>query len=405
MMLLQIAWRNLWRNKRRSVIILTSIIIGVAAMDCVDGLMRGFAVQMLDIQLGAHTAHLQIHASGFNDNKVVQKFMATSDTALEALDSSAHVRYFSRRTVSFGLLSSASNSSGVSLVGIDPAQEKLLTTIHSSIIEGGYFDTQGHEIVISRQMAKTLDVGLGDRVVAMASALDGTVGSEMFRVVGMYQSPSLAFDKMYVYVPLKLAQRMLHVDNSIAEIAVVTNNIDSVGVLKKELSLKLGPTYEVLSYRDLLPLLVSQIEMMDSLMFVFYLLIGAALVFGIINSFLMAVYERIHEFGVLKSIGMKNGYVLAMIELEALLLGVIGCLIGTALGAGIVLLAGKVGLNLAMFSEGLAAWGMGAILYPMINWLSIALGALIIVLICMLAAVYPARRAMTLEPVQAITYV
>ncbi len=405
MMLLRIAWRNLWRNKRRSFIILTSIIVGVAAMDWMDGLARGYVIQMLENQLGAHTAHLQIHAAGFNDNKVVQNYMPHSDTVVARVRATPLVRNFSRRIVAFGLLSSAGNSSGVSLIGIEPEQEKLITTIHRNIVEGRYLGTGEHEIVISRNMAKTLDVGPGDRVVAMASARDGTIGSEMFRVVGIYRSASLSFDRMYVYVPLSTAQQMLHVDSSVAEIAVLAAAIDSVGAIQHELSSKLGPAYEVRSYRDLLPSLVSQIEVTNSLMYLFYVLIGAALIFGIINTFLMVVFERMREYGVLKSIGMNNTYVLAMIELEALLLGVIGCVAGTALGAGIVLVVGKVGLNLALFAEGLAAFGTGAILYPVLDWSSVVLGALIIVLICLLAAVYPARRAMKMEPVQAMMYV
>jgi ABC-type lipoprotein release transport system permease subunit len=405
MMILQIAWRNLWRNKRRSFIILTSIIVGVAATDWMDGLARGYTTQMLENQLGAHTAHLQIHAKGFNDNKTVQNFMRNSDSVMMAVKSKGQIKNYSRRIVTFGLLSSASNSSGISLVGIEPNQEQCVTTIHRNIVEGKYFTNTANEIVISRQMAKTLDVGLGDRLVAMASTQDGTVGSELFRITGIYQSPSLSFDKMYVYVPLQIMQQMLHVDDRIAEIAIIGKDIDSVEVMKKELSAKLGSTYEVLSYNDLLPSLVSQIELMNSLMYLFFVLIGTALIFGVINTFLMAVYERIREFGVLKSIGMKDVYLLIMIELEALLLGLIGSIIGTILGAGVVLIVGKVGLNLAIFSKGLTAFGSGAILYPRFDWFSVGIGAVIIIMICLLAAIYPARRAMKLEPMQAIMYV
>lgn len=374
-------------------------------MDWMDGLARGYTLQMLVNQLGAHTAHMQIHARGFNDNKVVQNYLTDPDSVISVVKSSRYVSNYSRRIVAFGLLSSASNSAGVSLVGIEPDREERITTIHSHLVEGRYLGSDEGEMVISKQMANTLDVSLGDRVVAMASALDGTVGSEMFRVAGIYESASLSFDKMYVYVPLKRAQEMLRVDNRVAEVAILAADIDSVEVMKKEFLAKLGPACEVQSYSDLLPMLVSQIELMNTLMYVIFILIGAALVFGIINAFLMAVYERIHEFGVLKSIGMKNIYVLAMIELESLLLGVIGCTIGTALGAGIVLYVGKVGLNLAVFSKGLVAFGTGAVLYPAINWSSIINGAMIILIICLLAALYPARRAMKLEPIQAITYV
>ncbi len=405
MMLLRLAWRNLWRNSRRSFVLLTSIIVGVAAMDWMDGLTRGFVAQVLDNQLGAHTAHLQIHAAGYSNDRVVQNFMPAPGAAITALQNSPYVHRFSPRVATSGLLSSATNSSGVIIVGIQPAQEALVTTIHQGITEGKYFERGGHEIVISSHLARTLNVGLGDRLVAMASALDGTVGAEMFRVVGLYRSSSLSFDRSHVYVPIALAQEMLRVGHRIAEIAVTASTIDSVEVLKSDLASALGPDYEVSSYRDLLPSLVSQVEIMSSMMLVVGNLIGAALLFGVVNTFLMAVYERIHEFGVLNSLGMKNRYVLTMIALEASLIGFIGCVIGTLLGGGTVLLAGKVGLNLARFSEGLAGWGTGAVLYPLVDWGSITIGAAMILLICVLSALYPAWRARSLGPAEAILYV
>jgi ABC-type lipoprotein release transport system permease subunit len=382
-----------------------SIIVGVAAMNWTDGLARGFMKQMLVNQLGVHTAHLQIHARGFNDNKVVQNYMLESNLVIALLEQMPAVKQFSPRIIAFGLLSSASSSAGVSIVGIDPDKEAGITTIHKDIIEGKYLSGDPHEIVLSKRLAKTLDVGLGDRIVTMASTIDGTVGSEMFRVVGLYQSASISFEKMYIYVPIATAQQMLHVADRIAEVAVVAENIDSVGAIQKASASKLGTKYEVLSYRDLLPFLVSQIEMMDSMIVIFYVLIGAAMIFGIINTLLMSVFERIHEFGVLKSIGMKNGYVFSMIEIEAMLLGIVGSVIGTAIGVSVVSIVEKTGLNLTVFSEGLAAFGSGAILYPVLDWGSVALEIVVILFICMLAAIYPARRAMKLEPVQAIYYV
>jgi putative ABC transport system permease protein len=405
MMLLRLAWRNLWRNRRRSIIILASIIVGVVAMNFVDGLARGFTMQMFTNQLSAHTAHMQIHARGFNDNRIVQNFMVHPDSVEALLQNNPQVKHFSRRVSVFGLLSSASNSAGVSIVGIEPEQEAHVTTIKSSIVEGNYLGTGAHDIVLSRRLAQTLDIGLGDRVVAMASSLDGKVGSEMFRVVGLYQSASLSFDKMYVYTPLTTTQQMLGVGDRIAEFAVIANDVNMVQSLKQYAAAQLGSGYEVLSYHDLLPSLLSQIEMMSSLMSVFYLLIGSAMIFGIVNTLLMSVFERIREFGILKSIGMKNRLVFTMIETEAFLLGIVGTAVGTVFGVALNLYLSHEGLNLAVFSEGLAAFGSGAILYTVVEWSAVVTEVVVVLFICIIAAVYPAIRAMKLEPVQAIYFV
>jgi len=405
MMLLRLAWRNIWRNRRRSLIIITSIVVGVLAMSFVEGLSRGFLKQMFDNQLGAHTSHLQIHRRGFNDNRIVQNFMDEGARVSSMLEQNANVQYFSKRVTAYGIISSASNSSGVYIVGIDPKREAKITTIDESIAHGQHLSGQRHEVVISKRLAETLGAGLGDRVVAMASSLDGKVGAEVFRVVGLYQSPSSAFDRLFIYIPAENAQEMLRVGGRIAEIAVVARTLDSVAAIKADLESKLDESYEILSYQDLLPSLLAQLEMTEELMWIFYLIVGLAMIFGIINTMLMSVFERIREFGVLKAIGMKNGILFCMVLIEAFLLGLVGTLIGFGGGTLINLHLSATGLNFAAFSEGLASYGAGAVIYPVVDYAGVATGMVVILSICVIAAIYPALRAVRLQPVNAIRYV
>ncbi len=405
MILLRLAWRNLWRNRRRSLIILVSIIIGAMAMDFSGNFARGMMKQMVDNQLGAHIAHVQIHAAGFNENKVVQNFMDFPDSLMTRTRDCPNVRTASRRTIAFGLLSSASVSAGVTLVGVLPDEERRVTTIHQLIREGSYLGAGSHEIVISSRLARTLDVGVGDRVVAMASALDGTVGSEMFRVVGLYQSASLSFDRLYVYIPLETAQRMLHVGDRIAEVAVVAQSPDSAEAVQRALRSVMPPSDEVLSFQDIMPSLLSQVETIDQLMVVFHLLIGAAMIFGIINTMLMSVFERIRELGVLISIGMSSRRIVTMIELEALLLGAVGAAVGLGISMLLNAVLSSTGLDLSVFSSGLAAFGMSAYIFPVMSVGALVQEVFMVLGVCLLAAIYPAVRAIRLEPVRAIYHV
>jgi len=164
-------------------------------------------------------------------------------------------------------------------------------------IEGRYLSGAKHEILISERLSETLDIGIGDRVVAMASALDGKVGSDMLRVVGLYQSANSSFDRMCIYIPLENAQEILRVGYQISEIAVIANDLNTVTAIKNDLLEKLGTSYEVLSYHDLIPSLLSQMEILEQSMFIFYFIIGLSMIFGIINTILMSVFERIQEFG------------------------------------------------------------------------------------------------------------
>jgi len=404
-MLFILAWRNIWRNKRRSLIVVTSIVVGLAAIIFVESLSRGFMKQMFENELGAHTSHLQIHQRGFQSNKVIQNHIATDSLVVRAVASQSGIKHFSERVIAFGLLSSASNSAGVSIVGIDPPREAKVTTIEAFVLEGRYPSGAGNEILMSERLSEMLDVGLGDRIVAMASALDGKVGSEMFRVVGLYRSANSAFDRMYVYIPIQDAQTMLRIGRGIVEIAVIARDMDTVPTIKNELAAILGDTFEVLSYQDLLPTLLMQMEMAGQMMFIFYLIIGLAMIFGIINTMLMSVFERIQEFGVLKAIGMSDGRLFSMILLEAFLLGSLGGAVGLALGIGINLQLSMSGLNFAAFSEGLERYGTGAIVYPVLNYVSVLSGTLLILLICIVGAMYPAYRAVKLQPISAIRYV
>lgn len=404
-MLLTIAWRNIWRNRRRSLVVLISIVVGVAALMFNDGMSVGMIHQMLENRIGSHTSHIQIHAKGFNDNRVIQNYVPSPGIVEHNLENTSGIEHWSRRVVTFGLLSSALNSSGGLIIGVDPEHEADVTTIRESITEGEYLSGGTHEVVIGRKLAEKLQVGLGDKVVGMASALSGDVGSDLFRIVGIYETVSSEFDKTHMFTALPNAQSMLELDDNILEYSMTVSDIAQVEQVAAELRTKLGPKYEVLTYNELLPMLVAQLEMYDQMMYVVYVIIGLAMIFGIVNTMLMSVFERIQEFGVLMAIGMKNSLLFWMVIFEAATLGIIGTAIGLAIGSASVLTMGSLGIDFSMFAEGLTSFGAGAIIYPRLTLTTIINVSIIIPLTAIFGAVYPAFRAMRLQPVTAIRYV
>ena len=404
-MLIKIAWRNLWRNKRRSVIVLVSVIIGVVALIIMDALSIGMVAQMLENQIGSHISHIQVHKNGFNDNKIIQNYLPDSKRVDIVLANSDGIKHYSPRVLTFGLLSSASNSSGVYLVGINPEQEEKVTKIKRSIVEGDYLSGKEREIVIGKKLAEKLGVELGDKVVAMASTLKGTVGSDVFRIVGLYQTFSSEFDKTTIYIPLDNAQRMLELDDQITEFAIVVDDVKMLDQIKASIQSKLDQNYEVLTYRDLLPLMVMQIDLYKETIWIFYLIVGIAMVFGIINTMLMSVLERIHEFGVLMAIGLRNRKLFVMIMLEAFLLGIFGSVFGVVLGILVYYPLSISGIDLSVFAEGLTAFGSGAVIYPVLTSLSIINAVITIPVVSLLGALYPAYKTVRLQPVTAIRHV
>lgn len=404
-MLFKLAWRNIWRNKRRSLVVLGSVIIGIIAVLFMNGFMNGMLNQMLSNQISTNISHIQIHKKGFNDNKVIQNHIPDADAVEKKLSDNPDIKAFSKRVITFGLISSATNSSGVYINGIIPDKEKEVSIIFRQIVEGHYFTGDKREIVIGGKLADKLEVGLGDKVVIMSNTPDGTIGSDVFRVAGIYKSFSSEFDKSFIYIPLETTQSMLNINNRIFEFAVVANDYKKIELVKSSIKSGLNDNYEVMSYKDLLPFLVYQIDLSKESMWIFNLIIELALIFGIINSMLMAVFERINEIGVLMSIGMKNIKIFFMILLEGLVIGIIGTVVGLISGFLIMLPLESSGINFAIYTESLESYGIGAVIYPTLS-MDDVLGVLIMIpLISIIGAVYPAYKAIKLEPVNAIRYV
>lgn len=404
-MLLKLAWRNIWRNKRRSFIVFISVVVGVNAMLFMDGMSNGMLSQILFNEISLNVSHIQIHKNGFTDNKMVQNYMPDYENVEKIIITNKSIKYYSKRIVTFGLLSSAANSTGIYLNGIEPDKEQNVSRIKTSIIEGKYLSGNSGEIVIGKKLAEKLQVELGDKIVALANTSDGSIGSDVFRIVGIYKSPSSEFDKSYVYIPITNAQTMLNLQNKIHEFAIITNNYNSANIIRDKLRETLSGSYEVLSYEDLLPFVIIQLDMYKESLFVINLIISLALIFGIINSMLMSVFERIREIGVLMSIGMRNEKIFLMILIEAFTIGTAGTIIGVISGYLINIPFSTFGINLSVFAQSLESFAVGAILYPKLSVENFVMILLMIPLISILGALYPAYKAIKLEPVYAIRYI
>lgn len=404
-MLLKIAWRNIWRNSRRSVIVLGSVIVGVISIIFMDALTNGFVQQMLFNQVDTNIGHIQIHEKDFRDNHNIKNFIPHNETVEKAIKPEDNIKHVSKRVISFGLISSASSSSGVYIYGVEAVPEAGISIIDESIVQGEFLSGKVREIIIGTRLAEKLNVEIGDKVVAMANQLDGSIGSEVFRVKGIFSTPNSEFDRTYVYTNNSTLQNMLGLENEVHEYAITLDKYNRAQAVSDKIKNELSEEYEVLSYREILPMLILQIELTKESMWIVNLIIGLALIFGIINTMLMTVYERIQEFGVLMSIGMKNSKLFLMIMLEAIIIGVIGTIIGLVLGSGIVYPLSISGIDLSVFAEGLTSLGTGSIIYPVFNLEGIGTALFMIPFITIIGALYPAFKAIKLQPVSAIRYV
>jgi putative ABC transport system permease protein len=405
-MLFKIAWRNLNRNKRRTLIIMSSAAIGVFCMFLYDAISRGMMNQMLSNQLETNISHIQINKNGFNDDKILKTIIPEPERIETVLGNSPFIKHYSKRAISFGMLSSANNTISISLMGIEHDKESSVTLISKYVEKGAYLSGKSNEMILSRKLAEKLEVSLGDKVVATAADIGGEVSTELFRVSGIFRSPATDVDQLFVFVNLTDLQKMLGLGSSIHQFAIITNDETKVAIYKKDLFDKIkDERYEILSYRDIIPLMVSMLESSKSAMVIIYAIIAFGVLLGVINSMLMSVFERVQEFGVLMSIGMKSGMIFKMITLEAFLLGVIGTLFGIIMAFIVYIPLSINGLDLSSFSEGLQMYNVGNVIYPEID-LSLLLNSFLVMPIAsMLGAVYPSMKAIKLQPSDAMRYV
>lgn len=411
-MLIKIAWRNLWRNKRRSLIILLSIIIGVASLMILDVLMRGMTHQMLVNRIKSEISEMQIHSKGFNDNKVISNYIPELDEVELYLNKSGIIKNFSKRIIAAGMLSSANSSSGIIMTGVEYDNEIKVTDLHTYITSGKYLSGVRNEIIIGKKLADKLEVDLGDKIVAVSADVEGEVTSELFRVSGIFKSTSSDYDKFNAFINLSEAQEMLGLCDNVSEIAIITQDLNRIDEFKEKLTASINSNtingrksaYEVLTYKDLLPLMISYLDIYEQSIMIFYMVIIIAILFGIVNTMMMAIFERIHEIGVIMSIGMKNSKIFMMIILEALVLGILGTLIGMLLGY-LGYLYFLSGLDLSIFSKSLDTFGVSSTIYPILNFKVIINSSLLMPISAVIGSLWPAYKATKLQPTEAMRYV
>jgi putative ABC transport system permease protein len=404
-MLTKLAWRNIWRNKRRSIIVLSSIVVGTIAMIFLDSFTTGALNQWMDSQLSLNISFVQIYKKGFSDDKVIQNYLPEKEFIEKKLYSESLIKNFSERISFLGLLNSAYNSSGVNFIGVNSNKEPEISKIHKYIITGNYLSGKKNEIMIGKKLADKLEVYLGDKIVLMASDIDGKVSSDLFRVTGIFQSSNSEFDKYNVYINIATSQELLGIRGKITEIAINLENRNLADSLKNKLTIALGDQYEIKTYKDLLPMLTMFMEMSKSVMGIFFVIIGVAMIFGIINTKMMSVFERIREFGILMANGMRNTQIFQMIIIEAFFIGITGLFFGLLFGIGLILPLSHYGINMSSFADTLSKIGFSAIIYPVLSSDTIINSSITILLTTILGSLYPAIKTIRLEPVAALRYV
>jgi len=401
---LRLAARNLWRNPRRSLITVTAVATGVAGLIFLWAYVDGMNQQMIDNTTRYLTGHLQVQLRGYQDDPTPELAFAEFEALLTNLAAEPGIAGVAPRVEGMALASSADKSRGVLIVGIDPARETGVTTIASAVRNGEFLRTGDAEgALVGDKVADVLGVAIGDELVLITQAADGSIGSGRYRVRGIYDSGIDMIDGTFVFLPLTAAQELLVLPGRINALAVRLSDLDAVPRMVRTFGSKTGQGFDVLGWPRLLPGVVSDIEFHEVLTYIVLTVVFVIVTLGIANTILMAVMERIREFGIMMALGTEPMQIARAVLYEAWLLGLAGLALGTAVGVGIVGYYSRHGLDFGDYAKAMETMpGLTSTVYPLLRVDHALLVAALVLVTVLLAAMYPAWKAAGFSPVEAI---
>jgi len=398
-----LAWRNLWRNKKRTLIASASVFFAVILALAMRSMQKGAYDYMIDASVSMYTGYLQVQAKDYWDKRSINKSMDMSQTALTNLDSIEYVTLINPRLESFTLISYGIATKVASVVGIDPTLENEMTNLKDKLIKGKYINDQSKGMMISEGLASLLKVDVGDSVVLYGQGYHGVTAAAQVPVEGIVEFRLSELNKSMVYLSLDYAQWLYGAPNRITTLSIMIDNIDHLPVVFDNVRSRFDENYEVMTWDEMMPELVQSIEIDNAggiiMLGILYLVIG----FGIFGTIMMMTAERTKEYGILISVGMKKWRLGLVSLLESLLLSFIGVTAGVIISIPILY---YLNLNPIELTGDMAkvylSFGLDPILPFRFSYDIFTHQYLTVFIIALISAIYPVLYIKKLEPIKAI---
>jgi putative ABC transport system permease protein len=330
MIYLRLAWRNIWRNTRRTLITVASIFFAVILATIMWSMLEGVYGKMIHNIVAFSSGYLQVHKKGYWEEKNIENVF-TADTALaKKLSGVENITAVVPRIENFALASTGENTAGVMLLGIDPEKEDNITNLKTKVKNGKYLRSTDNGVMIGKGVARKLRLSVGDTIILLSQGYHASSANGLYKVLGIVSLPSPELDKVMVYMPLATASGLLSLDNHISSWAVMISDAKKLASVKKELLRNIDPTaYEVMDWKELMPDLDQMIQADGSGHKITILVLYLVISFGIFSTVLMMMAERQHEFGIMTAIGMKKRQLAFIVFLETVFITLIGVISGT----------------------------------------------------------------------------
>ena len=411
--ILGLAWRNLWRNPRRTLIAMAAICFGYAMLLFVACLMAGLRQQMIETGTSLVLSDIEVHAPGYYPNRSIYQTLGGRQgtdvgALLAAIAADPRVAAASPRVYGFGLVSATHQSAGAEILGVVPDQEQKVTVLQTRIVKGSYLtERMPKGIVMGDKFATTIGVGVGSEIILLTQAADGSMGNDLYTIVGTFHTGLDAIDRGLVLMSLSSLQELLRLPpERIHEVGIKLHAITEATTVAAALGAQLSKTLpvRVRAWPELVPELADYVQFNRGVTFILFVIFFLLVIIGIVNTMLMAIIERTRELGMLMAVGMRPVQVVGLIVAEAAGLAAASLVLGGAIGAPFLWYLQVHGLNLGGAGEEVSLAGVvvGQHWYGQQDFSTYGQAALGLAVTALVSALYPALRAARFRPTEAL---
>ena len=403
------AWRNIWRNPRRTILTICAITFASVLLVFMLSFQFGSYETMINTSVKISTGHLQIQAEKYQEKKSVRYVIPEPRKIADIVSNIPEVAAYTLRGQAFALISSKNRTYGVVVTGIDPSGEANVSRIKKLVREGHFLSAADvNQAIVGKLLAKNLRVTIGDELTLLGQGRDGSIAATMLQVKGIFNSGIDEFDRSAMQIPLSTFQDIFTMDEAVHEIVVISRALSDVSRIKAKLQDRLSvlnsrKPLKTLDWQEIMPGLRQAIEMDLVSGLIFYGLLIIVVAFSILNTFLMAIFERTKEFGVMMAIGTSPQRLTKVLLFESMTMTLIGIIAGIILGIALTYYFQIHGIDFSGGSELLSQFGITGKMYPKLSLLSVSIGPLMVLFFTFFAALYPALKVRRLQPVKAMT--
>ena len=399
--LIKISWRNVWRNKLRSFVVIISVVFGLLGGIIIIAMSYGLNEERMNNAVETYLSHIQIHNKSFSEEYNIKYTIDNLEGIENAINNDSRVVSYSKRIILNGMLSNSNGSYGIQVKGVDPIEEVKVTNTYEKIIEGEYFKSEKENtILVGKKLAERLNLKLKSKVVITFQDENYELTSLLYRVEGIFRSGNSRYDEANVFVKNISITKNLPNFSGYHEIPMLLTDIDLRGDLKNDL-IPYSSDNIVEGWDDISKDLAYANEMLAAVLYIFMMIILSGLSFGIVNTMLMAILERRKEIGMLMSIGMSRFKIFLMISFETMFLSIVALPIGLIISYSIVEYYSVVGIDLSIVEAGLENFGVGTRLYFKVPNQEYFIVAIMVFVISIISSIFPSVRALKINPVEA----